>query len=75
MNMLSQSSDIMLCAALGLTTLLATGSANRPLWLWDEAPAEEAKPSWLPWSMLLTIGVASVVAAVLYPLPFAAVFG
>lgn len=75
MNALSQTSGMMLCALLALSTLFATGSSTGPLWLCDEAPADEAEPSWLPWAVLITFGVASGVAAVLQPLPFAAAFG
>jgi hypothetical protein len=74
-NVLPQACGMMLCVAAALSTLLATGSSAWPLWLWDDAPAGDAKPGWLPWLVLATFGLASGIAAVLYPLPSAAVFG
>ena len=75
MNTLSQTSGMMVCVALALSTLLGSEASICPLWLQEEAPAGRAMPRWMPWVLLLTLGVASVVGGVLYPLPAAAAFG
>jgi hypothetical protein len=75
MNTLAQTPGLMLYVALALTALLATESTTDPLWLLDQAHADRAKTSWLPWLVLIGLGFTSGIVAVLHPLPFAAAFG
>lgn len=75
MNTLSLTSGLMLCTAVALTTLLATESTTCPLRLSDEVHTDGAKPRWLPWLVMIGVGVATGVVAVLHPLSFAAAFG
>jgi hypothetical protein len=73
--MLLQTSDMLLCVALMLTTLFVSESSICPLSLWEQQPAEDAKRGWLPWFVLITLGCASGGAALLYPLPSTAILG
>ena len=74
-NVLSPTSLMMLCAALAATSLFATQSWGCLLWQGEELPSGEAKASWGPWLVLATLGFATGVGAVLYPLPFDATLG
>ncbi len=72
---LPQSCCLMLCVAAAVSMLLAAANSDWPFLPWDDAACGATRPSWLPWSVLGSLGLAAVVAAVLYPLPFEAALG
>ena len=74
-NVLAQTFGMLLCSAVALSALLAMDAANPRLWLGEPRPVGSPAPRWQPWLVLVTLAAASVVGAVLYPLPAAAAFG